>query len=274
MIAIYQYRNAIDFLNAEFAARKRKNARYSLRAFSKSLGLDEAASLSQALGRKRSLSQRVINLIKEKLFSSDADRSYFEIICAAADAPDDQTRLFYEKLAHDFKPAHAEVKTRLEQFQCISQWYHFVILEMTNLPTFREDVDWIADRLCGKVSKRDVRTALVRLLELGYLRRDEKGRLFRAEPYLETHTDVPSVALRQMHRDLIGLAQDALQTQPIDQRDITAFNTISSHKRIQGAKKMIAEFRKELMRYLEDPEGDTVLQVNVQMFDLLPEMKS
>jgi len=60
-----------------------------------------------------------------------------------------------------------------------------------------------------------------------------------------------------------------LQTQDVNQRDVTCFNTVTSQAKIPEAKKMIAKFRSELMHFLEVDKGDTVYQVNIQMFNLL-----
>lgn len=55
-----------EALHTEFLARRRRNARYSLRAFARFLGVDHS-TLSQILRSRRSLSPRMVALLGRKL---------------------------------------------------------------------------------------------------------------------------------------------------------------------------------------------------------------
>lgn len=59
-------------LSAEFASRRARNARYSLRAFARDLGTDHA-TLSQVLRSRRVLSPRMVRQFGRKLHLSPAD---------------------------------------------------------------------------------------------------------------------------------------------------------------------------------------------------------
>lgn len=268
-VDIYYYRNAIDFLTAVFQARREKNPRYSLRAWCKQLGLTEAASLSLVLNRKRPMSKKLASSLKSALCNTVDEGHYFDIIAAAANAEDEQTELFYARIAADFRGAKQPALARLEQFEVLKEWYHFVIMEMTRLEQFSEDIDWLYEGFAGQVSKHDLRSAMVRLVQLGYLRRQPGGKLERSDPYLESTTDVPNVALRNLHKEFIRQAVAAIDAQEQTRRDISGFHTTTSYKKIAEAKRKIASFRLELMAFLDEPGGETVYQVNVQMFDLL-----
>ena len=270
MVDIYYYRNAIDFLEAVFQERRAKNARYSLRSWCKQLGLTEAGSLSLVLNRKRPISKKLGTALKAVLCQNEDEGHYFDIITAAANSEDEQTQLFYARIAADFRGAKQPAMARIEQFEVLKGWYHFVILEMTRLADFSEDVDWLYNRFSGEVSKHDLRSAMMRLVQLGYLRRQPNGKLERSDPYLQSTTDVPSVALRNLHKEYIRQAVIAIDAQELERRDITGFHTATTYQKIGEAKKKIASFRKELMAFLDEPGGETVYQVNVQMFDLLP----
>jgi plasmid maintenance system antidote protein VapI len=63
--------NFRDALHAELAARRRRNVRYSLRAFARFLGVDHS-TLSQILRSRRSLSPRMVSRLGRKLGVSSA----------------------------------------------------------------------------------------------------------------------------------------------------------------------------------------------------------
>ncbi len=269
MPKIFDYKDIISYLKAYLAWCQARNPRYSLRSWCRSLGLKEAASLSLVMSGKRPLSNRVADRLKPKLCTTGDERDYFDIITCVATAHDPQTKLFYERLASDFAPLRSEVILRLEHFRLMSHWVHFALQEMTKLSDFSEDLEWLHQKLQGRVRKVDIRDALDRLLRLNYLQRNSDGRLVKTHRHLKTETEIPNATLRQMHLDYISMAIAALQEQDLARRDITAFHTSTSREKIPEAKRMIARFRQQLMEFLEEPHGETVYQVNVQMYDLL-----
>ncbi len=269
MIDIYKYKDAIEYLESSFKEKCQKNSNYSLRSWAKHLGLKDSASLSAVLRRKRKISRSLANKLRAGLGLDEQSLRYFDIICRVSNSSDQLEREFFSNLANDFRPYPERCLIDLEEFDAFVGWYHFVILEMTRLSDFNPDVNWIYQRLGKTVSKKDIKDGIDRLIKLGYLKALGDGSLVQSQNYLKTSNGVPSAALRSIHRQHIQKALEAIDSQGLDQRDITGFNTVTSAEKVIQAKEKIRNFRSELAAFLEDPQGDTVYQVNVQMFDLL-----
>ena len=107
-------------LQEELSRRMRVNERYSVRAFANSLDLD-SSTLSQILSGKRSLSDNKMKEICEKIgiVAPGESRAY----------------------SSDYNLLD------LDSFAVISDWYHFAILDLTLLKTFKSDSNWIAQKL-------------------------------------------------------------------------------------------------------------------------------
>jgi transcriptional regulator with XRE-family HTH domain len=140
-------------LRQEFALRRVKNARYSLRAFAAFLGSDHS-TLSQILRSKRRITDARIRSWSAKL---GLDKEEVSVYLAAARLPDGATALQQKQLRHWTADAMAVVTDRV----------HWQMLRLAAVPEFRADCRWIAERTGASVDQ--VNLALATLLRLRLL---------------------------------------------------------------------------------------------------------
>jgi transcriptional regulator with XRE-family HTH domain len=143
-----------EHLRREFARRRAKNARYSLRAFAAFLGADHS-TLSQILRSKRRISEARIRGWSAKL---GLDKEEVSVYLAASQLPDVATRARQEHLWHWTADAMSVVTDRV----------HWQMLQMAAAPGFRADCRWIAERTGASVDR--VNLALATLLRLRLLK--------------------------------------------------------------------------------------------------------
>jgi hypothetical protein len=143
----------IDRLRQEFEERKRKNSRYSLRAFAVLLQADHA-TIGQILRGTRKPPASMINAWSRRL---GLDREEAQAYVAAAHAPDDAALARQHQLRHWSGEALAVVTDRT----------HFEIVRLMRSDQFRKDSRWIAEQ--AGVTVDQVNIALQRLLRLGLM---------------------------------------------------------------------------------------------------------
>lgn len=247
----------------EYSRRKRTNPRYSQRAFARFLGLP-SGRLCEILQRRRRLTPVLGARIAEKLAYGPTERARFlEAIQASRVERARARRLF--RLAEDPSDPVRYRELANDVFQAISSWHHYALLSLVRTKGFRNDCRWIGKRL--GIPAVDARAALDRLLRLGLLREDD-GVLRRVEAPLTTSHDIPSAAVRRWHHDVLGLAQGALETVPVDRRDLTTVTMAIDPKRLPLAKKMIRNFRRGLSEILEDGSLTEVYTLAVSLFPM------
>ncbi len=270
---VFNYHDPVEFLNASLKATQLRNPSFSLRSWSKQLGMNHVAMLSMVLNRKRkllpSLSSKISNQYLATGKFKDVEARYFDMLVLFNNSQTLEEKSFYEGILSSLKPDHSFSTLALDQLKIISDWYHAAILEMTALKNFNSDPQWISLKLGESVTLDQVKTAIERLLRLGLLERSNEGKLIRTKVLLATPTDVPNKSLRQFHTQWMNKAIHALETQSVETRDITSYTMTVDSKKLPEAKKMIRDFRRKLARFLETEGGDTVYQLNVQLFDLL-----
>lgn len=146
-------------LAQEFAARRGVNARYSVRAFARFLGLDHS-TLNQVMdGRRRMPADRVRDCA-QRLAMYPAEAAAYsdaEQIPVAADC-DRRERLR---------------QVTAEAISVIADPIHWRIVQLCRSQEFRPDSRWMAARF--EVSSDQVNVALTRLIRLRLLRMDGRA---------------------------------------------------------------------------------------------------
>ena len=139
-----------DRLRKEFELRRRRNSRYSIRAFAAFLRTDHS-TLSQILRSARRVPVNRIGAWAKKLGIGEEEVTFYT---AAESAPDPAAHARHEQLRH----------WTAEAASIIREPIHLRILELSRAQNFRADCRWIAGQLGVNVD--EVNIAFSRLLRL------------------------------------------------------------------------------------------------------------
>jgi transcriptional regulator with XRE-family HTH domain len=244
------------FLQEELVRRCKKNPRFSLRAFARTLDV-EASALSKILNGKRSLTPRMLHRLSAQLGLG----------------PDEVRR--YEA---SLRPGRAALRPPLvkpaelrplaaDEFAVSADWYHDAILELVAVAGFQPSGPWIARALGITVSEANF--AVERLFRLGRLAAGAGGRWLKtAGAPTKVVEPFTGAANRRLQRQILAQAQEALESVPAGARDQASVTVAVSRARLEGAKAKIRQFRRELSAYLE-ADGDVpdeVYQLSVSFF--------
>lgn len=246
----------IEHMKRTFAERCRKNSSYSLRAFSRSLGMD-SSTVSAILKGKRPLTIKTAQKIVEGLNITNPVEAQALIMST------------FVKEENEAVPNYSELA--MESAEAISSWQHFAILALLEIKDFKGQERNISERL--NIPFGIVSECLVRLEKLGLI--ENKNGLWQLTgKNMATPSQIPSAALREGHRQYISKALHSLEADPVETRDISGITMAISKARLPEAKVMIQDFRRRLSTYLEDGKRDAVYRLNIQLFPLSQEKKS
>ncbi len=233
-----------DILKKELERRQKNNSAYSLRAFAKYLDVSPAA-LSQIMSGKRGVSVKRLNFLMDKLGLS----------------PKQQLKVLEIDSSYDRKT----VVLKEDEFKLISDWFHYAILSLGELPDNSSDSRWIAKRL--NISYKQANEALTRLHRLGIIEiKDGKFRQI-GEP-LKTTTDIPSSSIRNYHKGILALAQNKIEQVSVDKRDFSSITMAINSKNLKNAKKLTQKYKEQMLELLESGTLNEVYQLSIQLFPL------
>lgn len=240
------------FLERELNKRCKRNPNYSLRSFAKSLDMDPSL-LSKLISGKRKLTNYQIEKLGKTLGLKLKEIESFK----------EKQKVCEEK--KDF------YQLTLDQFDIISEWQHYAILEMLSLKNFRPDIKWIARQL--KIEVEDANTYVECLKRVGLLEVETDGTWVDKSHGHSTHIvdkNFTSYAHKQSQKNILLKALESLDSVEIERRDQSSMMVSTSPKKIEEAKEMIATFRRLLMTFLEDTDDKTaVYQMSFSLFPLI-----
>lgn len=224
------------WLQQEFIRKTALNPKFSIRSFSRQLGLN-SGSLSQILAGKRPVTSKLIQTLEPKLglppkFHLGDQYNFI----------DDET------------------------ITILTHWYHYAILELTLIKGFKSDVEWISKKL--DVPKVEIGYAIERMLRAELLAK-KNGKLVKTQKFLSNFKgNQTSAAHKEYQRQLIQKALIAIDECPQEDKDITSITMPTNKEKLKEAKEKIKKFRRELSAFLEDCEGDSVYQFTLQLFPI------
>lgn len=270
MVDLFKYLDYRHFLKDYYREQKeKKGSRFSFRTFSRAAGLSSPNFLKLVMEGKRNLGpDGTLGFIKALRLNKE-ESAYFEnLVHFNQSSTDDERNEWYRRLSTSRK--YREIRQiEKDYFVYYSRWYYAAVRELTLLPDFREDPDWISRKLSPPITVREASVALDLLKKMGFVKKDKLGRLVQAERNITTAREVESLAIANFHRQMMALAAESIDRTSRDERDISSLTIALSQEKFQEAKRRIQEFRRELNVLLsEEGSVDSVYQINFQIFNL------
>ncbi len=227
-----------------------KNPGYSLRAFSKKIGMSASAT-SEILNGKRRVSKTLAERIAKNLLMDPIETQAMLKTFDAASVPDmNRTAL----------------RLTADQFEAISDWVHFAILSLVRTANFQSSASFVASRL--GISVLHAQTSLKRLTRLGLLELNKDEKYVRRDHSIRTSDDIWNLSLQKAHVQDMEIAKNALRELPTELRDFTALSVPTSPSKLPEAKRLIREFQSQMAHLLESEPGDEVYQMSVYLYPL------
>lgn len=256
--------NIQTILKSELTARQKVNSSYSLRAFARDVQLSPGY-LSDLMKGKKKVSVDTAMKISKSLGWSWKETQVFLQMSQLGTAKSKAASSFIKKEIHHTQALYSSfTRVKSLDFNLISDWYFLAIMELTDLPGFKDEPLWLSKRLGIPVNTAGV--ALTLLKDHGHIYRNANGSW--TKKYNLGVKDTPSAAIRKFHRQHLRNAEAAIEDQPFDKRHASGTTMAISSKNLPLAINLIAEFRARVSALLENGDKDSVYHLAVQLFQL------
>lgn len=269
---LFGYTDINTFLRDVLHAKKQRNPSFSTRAWSRRLGFRNPSLLIDILKGRRKLKPELGYRIAEDLQLSQEEHAYYDVLVLLTSAKSTKERDFYNGLLKALRPDPQRSALKLSHFQLVADWYHFTLLETLSLKDFKNDPDYLCKRLRGRLTPEMIRLAIQRLKQLGLVKETE-SKLKRSEGNPVLKDEIPSIAVKNHHRQLLSKAREALFEQNIEQRDFRSTQLALKRENYDKAKKLIQDFHRAMQKLAEKEEkGEAIYAFNSQFFQLTREI--
>lgn len=255
------------FLEEELKTRKKRNPGYSLRAFARDLSIP-APKLSEILRGMSGLSATSAGRLADKLHLTEEEKKWFVSAVVANHGRSKRDRAQALQAISEIKHSQSFDEINLERFKIVADWYHFALLELTEVEGFNSEVGWISKKL--GIDEVVTQQAIERLIDFGLLIKDDSGCLRQTQANLATPSGIPSREIRKHHSQILMKAQDSLENTSVEKRDFSALTMAFDESQIEEAKALIKEFRRNFDRLMKEGQSSKkrVYSLAVQFFPL------
>lgn len=254
---IYKYESARVFLQQHFEEKVRRNRRYSLRSYSKYLGVS-AAELSQVFRGKRNLSfSSAQKVIQSMGLNSDESKHFLWSLQV-----DKGKAQGFEFELIETKPKH---EIPMTVFSSICEWYHFAIICLIDTKNFVWKSSYIAKRLGISVSAAGL--AMKDLQKVGMVTVEKEGPKAK-KAVAQISSPLPSDAIKKYHQQMLMKALDSLSYTPLDKREFQSLGIALEETDLKKVKKEIDEFTDRLISKYHKKSANHVYQIQVCTFPL------
>lgn len=264
MATVESYDSFLNFLRDEFDKRTAKNARYSLRAFARDLGLSPSR-LSEILSGEANISAHSAAKICDVLGLSASESRYLVDLATLHVSRSVTTRSGAERRMR----ARAEQNefAKVNSFETLlSKWYYLPLIEFFTLP---KPVDAVSVQRQLGLSATELQWALTELEQRNLISKKADGSWERVSPLSKFESSARSETIRRFHQDYLQLAKEAVVRQPSEKRKfLTSVLTFSSTD-LDDARAELEAFSAAFMKkYARTTSGDSVFAFAIQFYEL------
>ena len=267
---VTEYLNYRQFRQDFYLTKKKGNASYSYRVFVNKGDLGSPSHLKMVIDGSRNLT---LNTIPKYLtaigFKKKVDSQFFELLVHYNQESNADQKIKYFNDIMALKRKQGLSLLEKHQFDLLAHWFYVAIYVLVDLDNFKDDPEWISERLRKKVSIRQVRETLDALETLKLIERDENQRFRQVSGALSTADDLRHLSVHSYHKDMIELALESLTNDSSDAREFNGVTLKISKDKLPLLKERFRAFRKEINDLTCNMDGlDQVYQLNVQLFPL------
>jgi uncharacterized protein (TIGR02147 family) len=227
-----------------YSAKKEFNNSFSMRAFSKRIGVSSGA-LTEIFQNKRR-----VTITTAKKILSNLNYSPIEI------------EDFFQAKKHNNKKRDFKDLT-IDQYEVLSNWQYLALLNLLELPEGDHSAEALAIRL-GLPTKK-IQEYLERLLKLEMIE-GEGERYKRTFVRYQTSEDISNSAIKKYHRETLALSEVALREIEPELRDFSSIVIKMNLKNIKKIKKLIREFQDEVSELVENDSPEDICHLNVHLY--------
>lgn len=261
---VFSYRDYRQFLLDVIASRATRRKTYGRAEFAKALGFSSASGLNMIFSGQRELRSPYLDRCVRNLRLKSQERLYFEALVRAAGLAPAARRSFLreaEILTGTWKPPEQTEGLRLIDFMILQQ-----ILCLVHRPM---SVTEIRSLFRYDIQEDEILVILDWMREHGYVE-VVQGKFKAIRSVMTSQDEVPNVSLRKVHVDAARLAEQALESDPIENREFQTFHFTMDKKRLPELKHRLKALVLDVLReYETELDASTAVQMHFHLFEVI-----
>ena len=266
MKPVTEYEDYRMYMQDYYNERKRVSS-FSWREYTRASGFTSPTYLKLVCEGKTRLSPQGAEKVGAAMNLAGFELEYFKTMVTYCHAKTDQERkIAYEAMLELASNNKVKVVDG-DAFRYFESWVHPVVRELAPVMPGATPGD-IAKRCWQGVTAGEVRESLDFMVRVGLLKKNGDAYV-QADKHLKSSSNVVSVALRTMHREMACFAQEAIGQFPSSERNFTGLTMGISTEDYKQILQELDACRKKIAQIALNSRGtERVYRLNLQLFPL------
>ncbi len=268
---VFDYTDFRKYLADYYAEQKAARSSFSYQYLAQKAGFRNKGFVHSIINGRKNLSPASVYKLSQALRLNRPETEYFESLVAFNQASSGQARTHFYTRMERVKQAGIAVTAaqvlRRDQYEFYSKWYYGAVRSLIDMHRFDGDFAWLAQAVRPAITVRQARAAVTLLERLGLAQRNTDGVYRVTSKTVSTGPEVQSVAVLNLHLDMMKLAADAVSTLPRSQRHVSGLLLGISRKTYEQICQETQAFQERILALAEaDEQADQVYQYNFHLF--------
>ncbi|MBN1759593.1 MAG: TIGR02147 family protein [Chitinispirillaceae bacterium] len=275
MNSIFSYINYRLFLKDYYEEHKKTSRVFSYRYFAQKAGINSPNFLKQIIESKRNLTSLTIDKFISALKLSEKESLFFRHLVLFNQAKSAQDKQQHYTVMLSMMHTVKEQRLSALQHEYYNHWYVPVVREMVSLHNFKGDYKTLAAAVVPAIGVREARFAVKLLMKLGMIEQLSDGTYRQTASAILSNSGVARMAVRTFNREMLRKAELALDTIPVEDRQIYGVTVGVSKECYDVLAAEMAAFRDRVVAIVNsDKASDRVYQLHLQLFPLSRKLDS
>jgi uncharacterized protein (TIGR02147 family) len=225
--------------------------------------------MPMVLSGKRNLSITSLTAMKKSLKLKADEVSYLKYMIPLNDSDSREEKLELLKKMQKFQKYSGENAKELEAYQYLTKWHYVALHEMIMLDDFKNDPEWIQEKLNFAVSPKEIIDGLDFLTKHQFIEKSTAGKYQVKDKMVDCFEGIYRLSLSEFYKQVYNLATEAIDNVPRDERLLLGYTISVSNEAFDKISEVLNEALKKV-REIEknDTHKDRVYQVLLNAFPL------
>lgn len=276
MSNIYLYSSAVDFLLDQWKDLKKKNPRFSIRAWAKRMGLGSHSTLYLSMFKNKSFAPQLVDALTTYFKFNAVEDEYFKTLILSTECKDEEELASLKEKLNFLGRKIASQPTYIYDQQIQANPLSFFILELVELIRLPNSPSKIKGLLKVDYSLEEVQTILDVLIKSGFLKISPDNYLSRDKSrYLFSEPDSINSAVKDYHEKLCALASKTIKKQTMHEREFNGITLNINLNRLPEIKAYVRNFVQDFTLMFDEPsaENGSTYQLATQVFKIADKPK-
>ncbi|MBN1130742.1 MAG: TIGR02147 family protein, partial [Chitinispirillaceae bacterium] len=269
MNPLFSYIDYRLFLKDHYEEQKKNSRFFSYRYFAQKAGINSPNFLKQIIESKRNLTVLTIDKFITALKLNEKEAQFFRHLVLFNQSKSAQEKQVHYAVMLSMMHTVKEQRLTALQHEYYTHWFVPVIREMVNLHHFNGDCKKLAAVVSPPISVREARFAIKLLKKLGFIEPQPDGSFRQTAAAIISDSSVARMAVRSFNREMLRKAEIALDSTPVEERQIYGVTIGISKACYDVLAAEMAAFRDRVVAITSsDKNSSRVYQMHLQLFPL------